>query len=58
MHRRRSKKIPTISMGSNGVIGMIVVSCYDCDFKNEYEEWEFTPISCPVCDGDVDLEEF
>lgn len=34
-----------------------VVSCYDCDWKNEYEEWEFTPTSCPVCDGDVELEE-
>ncbi len=35
-----------------------VVSCYDCDWRNEYEEWEFTPTACPVCDGDVELEEF
>ena len=58
LHQRRSKKIPTISVGSNGGIGMIsVVSCYDCYWKNEYEEWEFTPTVCPVCDGDVELEE-
>ena len=35
-----------------------VVSCYDCDWKNEYEEWEFTPTVCPACGGDVELEEF
>lgn len=35
-----------------------VVSCYDCDWRNGYEEWEFTPTGCPVCDGDVELEEF
>ena len=35
-----------------------VVSCYDCNWRNEYEEWEFTPTVCPVCDGDVELEEF
>ena len=35
-----------------------VVSCYDCDWKNEYEEWEFTPTVCPGCGGDVELEEF
>ena len=36
---------------------MKVVSCYDCDWRNEYEEWELTSVSCPVCDGDVELEE-
>ena len=35
-----------------------VVSCYDCDWKNEYEELEFTPTVCPACGGDVELEEF
>ncbi len=35
-----------------------VVSCYDCDWKNEYEEWEFAPTVCPVCGVDVELEEF
>ena len=35
-----------------------VVSCYGCDWKNEYEEWELTPTVCPVCGCDVELEEF
>ncbi|HIH7901003.1 TPA: hypothetical protein ACYSZD_002332, partial [Streptococcus suis] len=59
LHPRRSRKIPTIQMGSVGGLVMIrVVSCYDCDWRNGYEEWEFTPTGCPVCDGDVELEEF
>lgn len=37
---------------------MKAVACYDCDWKNEYEEWEFTPITCPCCDGDVETEEW
>ena len=45
-------------MGIVGGIMISVVSCYDCDWKNEYEEWEFTPTVCPACGGDVELEEF
>ena len=44
-------------MGGVGGIMISVVFCYDCDWENEYEEWEFTPTICPTCGGDIEIEE-